>query len=400
VASSFHHTLRSLERTPRWGLWLIPGLMLLCTWVAWMVRAQVSVYASAPRARIEVNHAPSRIASESGGRIVYHGLELGRHVQSGDLLLELDASIQRAELAQRVAELSTLETKRGGVEAQLRAERAKRQSRLRLGEVISEGASLDLEQARVVASHQQELTHIAEELLREQLSSKVDALDADGKLLVSRNRVAEATSEIARVLAEHDYQDKADLARIAELGRQLIDLEAERIATEGIIDIAEAELARLRIYAPMDGTVGNVAPLQVGNVVQPGQVIATVVPPDDVRVVAHYPPGPSVGRVLPGQRARLRLDGFSWMEFGMVYATVTQIASESEDGLIRVELILSEADEPRIVLQHGLTGALDIRIEETSPWTLLQRSIGTSLTRLGDRGHAEAAPRIAREWKP
>lgn len=397
MATSFHHTLRSLERRERWGLWLLPGLLLLGAWLAWMWLARVSVYASAPRARIEVSHVPSRVASESGGRIAALALSLGAHVEQGELLLELDASVQRAALAQEIAALRMLGAKRRGIQAQLRAEQAKRRSRQRLGELAGERAMLSLEQARGVASHRQELARIAGELQKEQLNSVIDAVNAAGDLHESRIAVADATTEIARVSAEHDYEDKTDLARIAELERQLIDVDAERVATEAAVAIAEAQLTRLVIFAPVSGRVGNIAPLRVGDIVEPGQLLATIVPADEVRVVAHFPPGPAVGRVLPGQLARLRLDGFSFMEFGTLEASVAVAANEPHDGLIRVELALHDADTLRVPLQHGLTGSVDIQIERTSPWALLARSVGSALTEPGAPERAEPAARLARE---
>lgn len=402
MTSSFHHTLRSLERPQRWGLWLSPGLALLGAWLCWMWLARVSVYASAPRARIEVSHLPSRVASESGGRIasLARALTLGARVEQGELLLELDTSVQKAALAEQVSALATLQAKRRGIEAQLRAEQAKRRSRQRLGELAGERATLSLEQAKVSASHRQELARIAEELQKEQLNSVIDAVNAEGNLRESRIAVAERATEIARVLAEHDYEDKMDLARIAELERQLIDVDAERVATEAAITTAEALLMRLAVHAPASGTVGHIAPLQVGDILEPGQVIATVVPADEVRVVAHFPPGPAVGRILPGQLARLRLDGFSFMEFGMLEADVAVAANEPEDGLVRVELTLRDQDTRRIPLQHGLTGSVDIRIERASPWVLLSRSVGSAIGARAVDERAEPAPRLARESAP
>jgi membrane fusion protein (multidrug efflux system) len=86
------------------------------------------------------------------------------------------------------------------------------------------------------------------------------------------------------------------------------------------------------------------------------------------------------------------------MEFGMLHATVASSANEPRRGLIRVELELQDADVSRIPMQHGLTGSVDIRIEEASPWTLLLRSIGARLTR--DAGPPAPPPSSAREAQP
>ncbi|MEY4547905.1 MAG: hypothetical protein RL685_4100 [Pseudomonadota bacterium] len=379
MAANFPHTLRSLEQRQGAGWWLLPAFALLGAWGAWMLYATIWVYASAANARIEVDRAPSRIASELGGRVVRVDLALGATVQRGQLLLELDDSVMAAMLQRERARLEALRGRRQGLEAQLRAERAKRGARLELGAIVSERAALGFEQARAAALREQELARIAEELRREQLNSRVDAVHAESKLRESRIAVAESQKDLERLSAEQRYEDRSDQARLLELERQLLDLDAERATTEVALSQARAELARLRIVAPESGVVGSVAPLQVGDIVEGGRVIATIVPRSEVRVVAYFPPGPAVGRILPGQLAQLRLHGFSWMEFGMLYATVTHAASEPRDELIRVELQLAEADRLRIPVQHGLTGAIDVRIEGVSPWTLLERSVGSRL---------------------
>lgn len=379
MASSFEHTLRSLERQQRWRLWLLLALGLLGAWCAWLRCASVSVYASAPNARIEVSHTPSRVSSEADGRVSELHVELGARVERGALLAALDASVARAALGERLAEQRMLETKQRALEAQITAEKAKRASRLELASLAAARAAVGLERAKAVVERQAQLAEIERELWREQLTSKVDTVNADADLRVSRIELEGAARELERSAVEHEYEDKAELARIAELARQLSDLSAERTARAAGIKTAEAELARLSIIAPISGIVGSVAPLQVGDVIQPGQVIATIVPEDDVRVVAYFAPGPSVGRILPGQLARVRLEGFAWTQFGMLEATVAQIATEPRDGLIRVELDL-DGEERWIPMQHGLTGSIDVQIERASPWALLQRSVGRNLT--------------------
>jgi membrane fusion protein (multidrug efflux system) len=127
--------------------------------------------------------------------------------------------------------------------------------------------------------------------------------------------------------------------------------------------------------------------------VKPGDLIATIVPRDEVRIVAQFPPALAVGRIVPGQSARIRLDGFSWVEFGMLEATVTQAANEPLAGGIRVEMRINAGDASRIPVQHGLTGSVDVRIGQASPWTLLRRS-------LGDVFLTEAPPPIAEPPAP
>ena len=134
--------------------------------------------------------------------------------------------------------------------------------------------------------------------------------------------------------------------------------------------------------APASGKLGNIAALQVGDVLKVGDVVATVIPSDDVHIVAEFAPSDALGRVLPGQDAWVRLAGFSWTQFGMLHAVVTHVASEPRDGTARVELLIAEESAPAIPIQHGLPGAVDVEVERVAPWVLLVRSMGAFVSRV------------------
>src|SRR5262249_13774895 len=134
------------------------------------------------------------------------------------------------------------------------------------------------------------------------------------------------------------------------------------------------ELERHLIRAPADGVIGETSSVRVGAQMKAGDPIATVVAGGPVRIVAQFSPE-SLGRIREGQRARMRLEGFSWTEFGMLEATVVAVASEARDGLVRVELSVDEL--PRgIPLEHGLPGSVDIAVEQSTPSQLVLRAFG------------------------
>ncbi len=65
------------------------------------------------------------------------------------------------------------------------------------------------------------------------------------------------------------------------------------------------------------------------------------------------------------------------------------MALEPKDGLLRVELALTHAPGERrrdLPLAHGLTGQIEIEVEETSPLALLLRAAGRQTEALGTRG--------------
>ena len=394
MPSSFVHTLRSLERRTGWHYWLLPALGLVAAWLTWLVSARVQVYASAPRARLEVSRMASRVVSEADGRIVTLACRLGSSVQAGEVLVELDSTIEHSEIARNRIALGSLESKSTALQQQLAAERARWTARSRVDDLTLVKARLGIEQAEMTAQHQRELATMAQELNDAHLSTRREAVTADGELQKSRILLSDASAELLRLHAAHDYEEKSDLSRFAELRRQLTDLDAEKSATLATIQTARARISRLAVRAPTDGTLGNISALQVGDVLKAGDVIATVIPRDGVRVVAEYAPELALGRIVPGQSARVRLDGFSWVEFGMLEAHVTDVASEPRAGSIRVELSIDRSALSRVPVQHGLPGSVDVRVEQTTPWRLLERSLGAVITQ---QQEPETQERRARE---
>jgi membrane fusion protein (multidrug efflux system) len=123
-----------------------------------------------------------------------------------------------------------------------------------------------------------------------------------------------------------------------------------------------------------------------------GARFAAIVPSGAPRVVAELVPGPSVGRVRPGQRVRFALDGFPWLQYGFVEGKVTRIGSEPSGGRIRVECALRE-QPPGLTLEHGLPGRAEIIVEAVSPFTLLLRAAGQAALDLEEPApSAPAAP--------
>jgi membrane fusion protein (multidrug efflux system) len=166
--------------------------------------------------------------------------------------------------------------------------------------------------------------------------------------------------------------------RIAELQRQIAEAEGG-LAVEAT---RSRELAyrgeQRRVRAPIGGRIGEIADLRVGAEMKAGDNIGSIVPAGDVHAIASFPAS-SLGRIQPDQRARIRLDGFPWTEYGRLLGRVTRVAREPRDGRLRVELALEGANVGRIPLAHGLPGAVEVEVERVTPLQLVLRSAGRSL---------------------
>ena len=95
-------------------------------------------------------------------------------------------------------------------------------------------------------------------------------------------------------------------------------------------------------------------------------------------IVADFSPA-ALGRIQPGQPARLRLESFPWIKYGAVRATVATVAREPSDGWLEVKLSIQPDPSTAVPLQHGQTGAVEVEVERVAPAALVLRAAGQLL---------------------
>jgi len=142
----------------------------------------------------------------------------------------------------------------------------------------------------------------------------------------------------------------------------------------------EHEINKRRIEAPISGKVGEIADLRVGAVVTAGAKLGTIIPEGGIRAVAYFRPQSALGRIQPGQPARIVLEGFPWSQYGSLTAKVASVASETNDGRVRVELDIRPDQLSSIPFQHGLPGTVEVEVKRASPLMLALRYLERSAT--------------------
>jgi multidrug resistance efflux pump len=380
MSAGFSRSLKALraddQRRSLAGLAL--GAALLGAWAAWVGLARVGRYEVSEAARLEVTEAPHRVAAPVAGRVALARLALGARVEAGDALLELDAEPLRRQLDEKRARLAAIEAQA----APLAREAAERARALReaeqAGRARGDEARARFREADANARLQEAEAERAARLKAEGLLSGADAARAEADARAKRAGAEAEQGAGARVEAERRGLASTLGADLAGLERQAAALEGERLTLGAAIATLDGEIERRTLRAPVAGRVGEVAMLQAGSFVAEGDVVATVVPPGRLRAVAEFPLA-SVGRLAPGQRARVRLDAYPWTEFGTVAAEVRGVGSEATKGRVRVELDVSAEAGSALPLQHGLSGVVVVEVGGSSPAELLLRAAGQRL---------------------
>jgi multidrug resistance efflux pump len=379
VSTPFSRTLRSLgaERSGRVVGGLALGALLLGGWAAWATLAEVPVYETTTTARIEVDGGIHAVQAPVAGRVVGSCLELGARVEEGAVLVELDATELEKDFDAKVAERRALEEQLAALDREMAAER----------EAL--GVARDAESAAVAEAVAREdemepsarfAERRADRLHRMQtdgVASELEVDEADSTAETRRAAIAAARRGAQRVRLDHERSRRDRLVAVARLDREATRLRAELVLLQPVVERLEHEIDLRRIRAPKSGLLGRIVELRPGAFVEAADLLFTVVPEEQrLRVVAQYDPASALGRIQPGQSARLRLAGFPWAQYGVVTATVSRIGSEAPDGRVRVELAVDRDGSQRIPLEHGLETAVEVEVERVSPAVLLLRAAG------------------------
>lgn len=378
MSTAFSRTLRLLEadrgRRPVAGL--LAAAALLAGWTAWSVLARVTLYEITPTARLEVDRAIYPIQSPMLGRVTATNLQVGRTVRAGETLVELDSSPERMQASEERTRIAAIGPQVESLRRQIGAEEQSRAEERSTARIAAEQARANAKQAEAPATYNaaeiDRLQKLHEGgLIPEREYQKGRAEAQQTRFTADREQIA-----VRRIEQEQRTRESDRDSRIRALETEIAKLEGQVASSRSAIQRLENEIERRVVRAPVAGRLGETAALRIGAVLHEGDRVAAIVPEGRLLVVAQFPPRAAMGRIAPGQAAKVRLDGFPWAQYGAVAATVSRVASEIRDGSVRVELAVDDAQPTRIPLQHGLPGSVEVTVERIAPAALILRTAG------------------------
>jgi membrane fusion protein (multidrug efflux system) len=155
-----------------------------------------------------------------------------------------------------------------------------------------------------------------------------DITGSEANLKIKENALARQQALLKQGFTTRaDYEDALNSVKTAE--QQLADARARaanaqaaiapgqqpQIAqAQAAVDKATLDLSRTTVRAPMDGTVENADNLQVGQMAAEGLGMLSLVHSKTAWVEANFKEK-DVGRMVPGQRAEIKVDAYSGQKF-------------------------------------------------------------------------------------
>ena len=215
----------------------------------------------------------------------------------------------------------------------------------------------------------EERTKMREYLYENKLGSKItylselqDLVGQQHETLVQKSREQEANAAIA---ALNETQARAK----AEYRRTLLDdlAKAEQKAGGLRQDVIKAkQKAKLQILtAPIDGVVQQLAVHTIGGVVTPAQSLAVIVATDGGVEVEAMVSNRDIGFVVPRQTAEIKVDTFNFTRYGLLHGHIISVSRDAiapEKSRTQSMLPENSADEPKT---QELTYAARIALDRT-----------------------------------
>jgi membrane fusion protein (multidrug efflux system) len=278
-----------------WRAWFFPALRVFlvvgaCV-LAWYVAGHWNRWTGA--ARYEATDDAytagdvTPLAAKVSGYVATVGVTDYQTVHKGDLIVEIDASDYRAQLAQATANLAATQATLANLANQKDVQRAL----IRQAEATIQATQADLLRYDLEAKRQRDLlqTRIAG---TQQLVEQADANERRTNAQLQLNN------------AQLDQQK----ALLASLDVQENQLQAQVRAAEAQVTLAHNNVDYTRIVSPADGLVG-LRQVRPGQFVNIGTQVISVVPLPQIWVIANYKET-QMTNVRLGDPARVTVDAF------------------------------------------------------------------------------------------
>ncbi|MEO1766758.1 HlyD family type I secretion periplasmic adaptor subunit [Thiobacter aerophilum] len=396
-------------------LWMLLGLLAFL--LIWALFGRLDIVAVADGKLIPASYLKIVQPAEAG--IVKEILvREGEAVRAGQTLMRMDALITNADLdaitteyARKRLQLARIDAERTGqafrpaieapvalvreTAAHYRANRealaaALAEERSRLIKAEQELAAARQQKARLeaVLPHYREQDKAYEKLVKDGFASPLMGSDKRRERIEKEQELATQEHLIASAQASIDQSLKKLEQIEADYMRQL---HAERVEAQAQLDKLAKELEKqrhrrelLELKAPQDGVIKDLATHTSGTVVQPGTVLATLVPRDEKLKAEVWVLNEDIGFVRAGQPVKLKFATYPFQKYGMGRGTVEHVSADAQSeeeardrglpgagprplrykALVRLDTTALEMDGVKYPLSVGMQTTAEILLGE------------------------------------
>lgn len=350
---------------PYWAMRIIAVLALTVVLIG--VIGQLDIVVSAkgklvPNARVKV------VQPAITGVVRRILVEDGQRVSAGTLLMELDPTQAEADSAKAHASKMAAALAAARAQALLEAQAQNRppilpkvdeataddlrasqrfadgmfreyadklahsQAALAQGQAELEETQHDIDRLKATAPLARQQANDYKALVDDKYVAKDDYLSKEESALEQEHDLAAKISHAAQLRAAITGQQAEIASTISQFHREQLDAldKANQQFEQSRDDEAKAVTRQhlMSLYAPVDGTVQQLAVHTVGGVVTTAQSLMEIVPEDALEVEVSVE-NKDVGFVKPDQEAIVKIDAFPYTRYGYLEGTVRSVSNDS-----------------------------------------------------------------------
>lgn len=393
------HPRSLLRQNPRARLLALgAGLVLLGAAVlVWRYYAQ---WESTDDAQIDAYINP--ISARVAGYVIRVHADDNQYVKAGDVLVEIDptdysVAVERAqgEYANALANaraagvnVPITSTSTSSQVASAEADVQNAQAGIAAAEKQYQAAQATLRQAEANSAKAHDDVDrykqlvAKEEISQQQYEQALNTAKAASAAVEAAQAAGAATEQAVTQAHARLAQAKAQLRSAQTAPRQVSLIRSRAAAAEADVKTAKAKLDQAElnvryttIRAPVDGIVAKRS-VQVGQNVQPGQQLLSVVQIDGVWVTANFKET-QLKHMQPGQPAKIRVDAYSRDYEGRVLniaggsgAVFSLLPPENATGnyvkvvqRVPVKIVFEKGQDPQHLLRPGMSAQPEVKIQ-------------------------------------
>ena len=401
--------------------------LLLGGFGAWATFARIAGAVVAP-GQVEVEQHRQVVQHPEGGVVEQIAVREGQEVAAGDLLIRLDGTLLRTELAIVEGQYFEVLARRGRLEAE-RADQPGITFPEELTKIAAERADVQAMmdgQTSLFRSRLDTLRQSTDQLDKQaqQVRQQIEGIDAqtvaldDQRRLIGqelkdqRSLLDKGLAQAPRVLALEREAARLDgqlgevramraqgETRVIEIGITRLKLIAERRETAETelrdlgyreLELAERrrglteQISRLDIRAPVSGIVHQLQVTTPRSVIRPADPVLFLIPQDRPLVIAARISPINVDEVSAGQDVVLRFSAFSSRTTPEIHGTLARVSADavvdeaSQMQFYRAEVTIPQAERDKLgdlALIPGMPVEVYVQTGERSPIAYLMKPL-------------------------
>ena len=307
---------------PSTVIWAIgAAFVVFLTWAAFawvdeIVRAQGTVVSSS---------RPQIIQNLEGGILAELSVAEGDTVEPGRVLGRLQGTQYQTAVDDFSDQIAALEIRKLRIEAEMRGESrfmVPKDLAERVPEIVASEATLLKARAEDFSARK-----AGAQAVLEQAANELDILERmyaqEVAPLIEVTRARKAHSD-----AENRLSDTITQAELERAGDHADTLK-ELASLKQNLKLAQDQLERTVLTAPMRGVVNEIAISTIGGVIRPGEAILQIIPLDEQLYVDAKVKPRDIAAVRQGQEATVKLSAYDYTIWGSLKGEVTFVSADT-----------------------------------------------------------------------